>query len=213
MTITLASLIARLEADAPAVSGVPSAAQYAQAVKDAVADLSRRASVPRQTTLSVVSGTASYTLPSDCIKLIRLSQIGVPVQDNVWITPAGLVPMSGSYREQITISGDQLIIYPTPTVSADRTLLYAAGDALNVAGDAYDTLSEQRASIALLHARAACLERIASSPGGQAQKISGLGYTIDSSSSASGQRSEASGLRSEYLAAVDSLNSAIGGLG
>src|SRR4051812_19286525 len=108
MSITLASLVARLEADVPAVSSVPSADQYSQAVKDAVADLSRRASVTRVSTLTIVAGTASYALPSDFQRLIRLAQIGAvyPLTPpplgwgDSWpnggtiITPQGLIPFS-----------------------------------------------------------------------------------------------------------------------
>ncbi len=227
MTITLASLVARLEADVPAVDGVPSTAQYAQAVKDAVADLSRRASVTRRSTISVLAGTADYALPADFQKLIRLAAIGAvyPSGDGGWelgvggdprggtiVTPAGLVPFTGTYREQVLIAGDTLTIYPTPQTSADRQLVYAAGDAL--VDDAYSTLTEDRAAIALLLATATCIERQATASGSSgAGKISGLGYTIDSSAATTEQRIKASGLREQYLAAIQSLNAGIGGLG
>jgi hypothetical protein len=229
VTITLTSLVARLTADVPAVAGVPSASQYEQAVKDAVADLSRRASVPRVALLTIVAGTASYSLPSDFQRLIRLAQIGVLVpyqppalswgeypQGGTLVTPQGLVPFSGSYREQITVTGATLTIYPTPTTSADRQLVYAAGDALNDAGDAYDTLTEDRASIALLLAKATCLERIGLSSGGgtgAVKKITAGGDATEFSDPAASARTDASGLRTEYLAAIQSLNAAIGGLG
>lgn len=225
MSITLASLVARLTADVPAVSGVPSTAQYSQAVTDAVADLSRRASVTRVVTLAIVAGTAAYTVPTDFQKLIRLAAIGVSYQPQpAWdwsaggfgtstlVTPAGLVPYSDAYREQITVAGNQLTIYPTPTTSADRQLVYAAGDALNDAGTAYDTLTEDRASIALLLAKASCLERIASSPGGQALKITTGGDTVDFGAQSGAFRTQAGELRTQYLAAVASLNAGSGGL-
>lgn len=227
MTITLAELVARVTADVPPQSGVPSAAQYSQAVKDAVADLSRRASVVRVATLAVVAGTAAYSVPADFQALIRLSAIGVayPLGAGSWelgvggfgggtlVTPQGLVPFSGSYREQTTVSGNTLTIYPTPTVSATRQLVYAAGDAL--IDGSYPTLTEDRASIALLLAKATCLDRIATTPAGQAQagKISGLGYTLDNSAASTGQRTQAQGLRVDYLAAIASLNAGNGGLG
>jgi hypothetical protein len=224
VTITLASLVARLSADCPAVSNVPTTAQYEQAVKDAVADLSRRASVTRVATLSIVAGTAAYAVPADFQKLIRLAQIGAlyPLESGallswgeqpyggVIVAPQGLIPFTGSYREQITVSGATLTIYPTPQTSADRTLVYAAGDAL-VAGE-YATLTEDRASIALLLAKATCLERIASSPGGQAVKITAGGDSVDFGVQTSARRTEASGLHGEYLAAVASLNAGSGGL-
>lgn len=234
MTILLADLISRLTADCPAVSGVPTTAQYEQAVKDAVVDLSRRASVVRVATLAIVAGTASYTVPSDFQKLIRLAQIGAVYglssdvdygvyggawerdpRGGVYVSPAGLVPFSGSYREQITVAGDTLTIYPTPTVSADRQLVYAAGDAL-VSGE-YPTLTEDRASIALLLAKATCLDRIASSPGGVAgagavKKITTGGDTVEYSDVANSARTTAADFRQQYLAAIQSLNAGGGGL-
>lgn len=232
MTILLADLITRLQADAPAQSGVPTAGQYAQAVKDGVADLSRRASVTRVATLSIVAGQASYDLPADFQQIIRLAQIGVPYPSlpyagaypgdyayggGVFITGAGLVPFTGSYREQTTVTGNTLTIYPTPTTSADRQLVYAAGDALNQAGDGYDTLTEDRAAIALLYAQASCMERIASSPRGDAiildtgQDTAGRDK-IDTTKRAEAYRSTATHLREQYLAAVASLVGSPGGL-
>lgn len=227
MTILLADLIARLQADVPAQAGVPTAGQYSQAVKDGVADLSRRASVTRVATLSIVAGQAGYALPADFQQLIRLAQIGVPYPQlpyagaypgdygyggGVFVTGAGLVPFTGSYREQTTVTGNVLTIYPTPTTSADRQLVYAAGDALNVAGDGYDTLTEDRAAIALLYARATCLDRIAASPAGQAVKIQAGTDIVDFGIAATALRTQAQGLREQYLAAVASLVGTPGGL-
>lgn len=237
MTILLASLIARLTADVPAQSGVPSSDQYTQAVKDAIADLSRRASVPRVATLAIVANQASYDLPADFEKLIRLAQIGVPfgssyldygvyggpgwsgygnyegyggLHGGTLVTSAGLVPFAGSYREQITVAGGQLTIYPTPQVSADRQLIYAAGDAL--VGSEYPTLTDDRASVALLLASATCLERIVAGGVGVADKVEGLGFAVDARTAGTALRTQAQGLRDQYLAAVASLNAAIGGL-
>jgi hypothetical protein len=224
VTILLADLVSRLSADIPAVSGVPSAAQYSQAVKDAVADLSRRASVPRVATLPIVAGTAAYALPVDFQALIRLAQIGVPYpavvgnweigssdHGGAFVTAAGLVPFSGSYREQVTVSGGTLTIYPTPLTSADRSLVYAAGDAL--VDDGYPTLTDDRAAIALLLAKATCLDRIVLAASGSAGKLRGLGYEIDGSLAQTSQRAEAGDLRTQYLAAVASLTAGSGGLG
>lgn len=228
MSITLASLVARLAADVPPVSGVPISTQYEQAVKDAVGDLSRRASVVRVSTLAIVANQASYALPSDFQAFIRLAAIGAAyplmsearigwgdgqLSGQTFVTPQGLVPFTGAWREQITVTGNQLTIYPTPVTSADRQLVYAAGDALNDAGTAYDTLTADRASVALLLAQATCLERITSSPGGQAVKITAGNDTVDFGQAATATRIQASGLREQYLAAVASLNAGTGGMG
>lgn len=215
MTITLADLVTRLAADVPAQSGVPTTAQYIQAIKDGVVDLGRRASVVRRAVLSIVAGTASYELPSDFVTYVRLSAIGVAYpqsnQGGTFVTPAGLVPFSGSFREQITVAGATLTIYPTPTFSADRTLVYAASDALDDA-EHYPTLTQDRATIALLHARAACLDRIALSPAGAAVKITTGQDTVDLAASATALREQAAIARQQYLSAVASLNAGSGGL-
>ena len=233
MTILLADLVTRVTTDVPAQSGVPTAAQYEQAVKDAVADLSRRASVTRVLPLAVVAGTAAYTLPADFISLIRLAQIGVPFPQRAdvggygmggyglpgyagyadpytLVTPSGLVPMTDAWREQITVAGLTMTIYPTPTISAERNLVYAAGDALVV--DSYPTLSDERASVALLLARATCLDRIATSPAGQAVKITAGQDTVDFTGAAGALRTQAQGLREQYGQAVRALNAGSGGL-
>ena len=70
MAVSLSSLVARLQALAPPRDGVPSDAGYAQCVKDAVLQLAQDAPRRVQTSVSVLSGTASYALPPDFLFLI-----------------------------------------------------------------------------------------------------------------------------------------------
>jgi hypothetical protein len=209
MTILLADLVARLAALVPPDGGVPTTAQQQQAITDAVRDVGRRASVVAQTTLAVVAGTAGYILPADFVTLIRLSAIGVPFS-GVAVTPAGLVPMSGADRELITVSGGVLTITPTPQWSSERALWYAAGHALVDGG--YPTLTEERAAIALLAARAACLDLLASQPGAAGIKLTAGGDSVDTTRRGPALREQAQMLRAQYEAAIGRLHSGAGGL-
>ena len=73
MSVSLAELVARLQADVPARSGAPSAAQYAQAVEDAVEDYGQRRPMQKTADVAVTRGVALYPLPTDFVKLV-LSQ-------------------------------------------------------------------------------------------------------------------------------------------
>lgn len=210
MSITLASLVARLQADVPQQFGVvPSTAQYSQAVEDAVADLGLRASTPLRIDFAIVAGTASYALPADFVKLIRLSSIGAAVGD-VLITDSGLVPFSESYREQVTVFGSSLTIYPTPTQSATRSLYYAAGYVL--AAGAYANLTAERATVAMLAARATCLELIAMAAKSDALRTQGGSDSVDTTQRAAQLRQTAAQLRQQYESWIGRLNSSSGGL-
>jgi len=124
-------------------------------VKDAVRDYSRRNPMQRFTEIAVVSGTASYDLPSDFVFLIRLD---VPVGDEgVMHTSSGLVPLSQSFDERWTVIGSQIVFTPTPTYTLDRSLQYAAGHVLSAG--VYATLTEADAAVVLLKAQALALRK------------------------------------------------------
>ena len=75
MSIALSALVSRLQSDVPARNDLPSSAQYEQAIKDAVSDYSGRRPLRKLTTLSIVSGTSTYDLPDDFLKVIRLESL------------------------------------------------------------------------------------------------------------------------------------------
>ena len=215
MSMPLAELIARLIDAVPPIDGVPSVAQYRQAVIDSVADLGRRASMTRLALLPVVAGVAQYPAPADCLALIQLSAIGAPFGvdsgGGTWVTSAGLIPFTGSYHETVSLLGDAIVISPTPQFTADRTLAYAAADILT--GESFLTLSSERAGIALLLAQAIALGIRSTAPAAQAVKVTSDGDTIDTTPQATLLRALAQTLRSDYLAAVASLNAHSGGFG
>ncbi len=136
---TLASLAAALLRDVPAYQSIPSSPQADQCVKDAIADFNRRAGARKVVLLNVVAGTATYDLPADFKKLIKLSSIFNPT--GVIPASTGLIPVDvGLWRERTTIQGLKLTFYPTPTYTLTRELWYKAG---HVATDGdYTTLTD-----------------------------------------------------------------------
>lgn len=200
--MTLDELVAQLEADVPAENGTPSEAQYARAVKDAVADFGRRAGRIKRTTLNIVSGTASYVLPMDFIKMVNL--VGLFGQDGILNTPQGLIPLEAAYAEEYLVNGGVITFYPTPQYTMAREYRYKAGWALTEesGGDYYDDLTEDEAAIALMLARANATRHKADALGG------GFNYRQgDVSVDTTGQAAELSGtvekLSADYQAAVE----------
>lgn len=232
MAITLADLVLRLMLDVPAQDGIPTAGQYQQAVIDAVADLGRRASVPRVATIAILSGTGGYALPVDFQSLVRLNASGVVYPQGApqyaaanayagvygrsdytsynpydpadrWLYGGGW-----GWGEQVVILGDELIVSPTPGSDGDRQLVYMGGDALVVA--TYPTLTEDRAQVALLLSSALCLERLLSSPRADAIKLETGQDTsgrdmLDTTKRGGELRASALHLRERYLDAVSVL--------
>lgn len=162
MTILLSDLVDRLQVSEAPAGDAPSYAQYMRAVQDAVIDFNDRATRLKTALIAVHAGTATYALPADFVKFVALSDLAAVLSyPNVIIAPAGLIPVSASFDEVITIEGGQLLISPTPLYTLDRLLTYGAGlvlstDANHHAG--YAAMAEREARIVLLGARAAVLE-------------------------------------------------------
>jgi hypothetical protein len=154
VSVTLATIVARLKADVPARSSVPTDSQYEQAVKDAVADYSRRRPMQKVTELAITNGTADYTLPNDFLFVIKLEDMWSP--DGVLVTNAGLVPVSSTYEEYYTLAGLTMTFHPTPTYTTSRTLRYAAAHVLNNS-DAYVNMTDDDVRILIHKAKALVL--------------------------------------------------------
>ena len=154
MSISLSSLVSRLQSDVPARNSVPSAEQYERAVTEAVADFSQRAPMEKVSSVSVVNGTAAYTLPADFVKLIGLESL--VNASGVLITDSGLVPVSSSFSERLMVNGTTLTIYPTPTYTMARDLWYMAGYILDDDA-AYADMSEAEAALVMMLATAKAL--------------------------------------------------------
>jgi hypothetical protein len=154
MSISLSSLVSRLQSDVPARNSVPSAEQYERAVTEAVADFSRRAPVEKISSVNVVSGTAAYTLPTDFVRLVQLESL--TIANGVIVNDTGIIPVSSSFSERLMVSGTTLTIYPTPTYSMERDLWYMAGYVLDNS-DAYPDLDEAGAALVMMLATAKAL--------------------------------------------------------
>jgi len=154
MTVALADLVAQLQVEIEARNSVPSAAQYEQAARDAVADYSRRRPMEKVTSLAIVAGTADYTLPEGFLRVISLE--GLFSGDGVIHSASGLIPVAATYEEYTTIAGLTLTFHPTPSYSTTRDLHYAAGHVLN-GSDVYPDMTDDDARIILVKASSLCL--------------------------------------------------------
>jgi hypothetical protein len=209
MTITLAGLVDRLELNVPAYGDVPTAAQYEQAVKDAVDDLSARAPRLRRTTLETVAGQADYTLPDDFLRLVEFDTYGAG-EGGAFVTGAGIIPAgSRDYTEEIEIAGLTLTIVPTPTFNADRTLRYAAKYLLDVS-DQYPTLSDDLARVALKEAECVALRWIAQAATRDAWSYTVAEEKIDKQKQAAEFAARADRAHSDYLNALAALRPVTG---
>lgn len=203
---SLTDLTTQLTTDVPSLNGTPSQAQYTQAVKDAVADLGRRLPLVKVATLSIISGTASYALPTGFVRLIRLASLSD--MSGVLITSSGLVPLSTSLRERHTIAAGQITFHPTPAYTLERELVYAASYVLS--GDSYAELDDDRAQIAMRKARALALSLQAAKAAADAW-LHELGpERVDKTRQAGELRSSAQAWQDQYEAAVRMQTGPIG---
>lgn len=154
MSIAREYLVNRVTNDVIVSNGVPSDAQMAQAVETTVADFNRRVRRIKITTLSVVNGTATYTLPVDFQVLVRM----VRLWDETGIinTASGLIPVSSTFKERWTIAGNSITFYPTPTYTLTREITYGAKHVVDANGN-YPDMTPEEAEIILLGARSEIL--------------------------------------------------------
>ena len=158
---TLADLVAELESQVPAVDGVPTDAQYEQAIKDAVADFSRRCGLVKIDSISVVAGTATYALPDDFLKMISLDAL--VGSGGVIVSAGGLIPVPMEWEETWTIANKSITFYPTPTYALTRYFRYKSAWILNEAGDEYETLGDNEKDIVMMKAKGFSYEKIGNS--------------------------------------------------
>lgn len=172
MSKALADMVADLQEDVPAVDAVPSDAQYERAIKDAVAEFSRLCGLVKNTTISIVSGTATYDLPADFLKKILFESPYDP-QHGVMITTTGIIPFGtlAPFDEEITIRNLVMTIYPTPQYTMARYLEYKAAWVLDES-DEYP-LTDDEVQIVMLKAKAIAFEKI-----NNASASSGIKYTM-----------------------------------
>jgi hypothetical protein len=203
---TLAALVALLQSEVPAVDSVPTSAQYEQAVKDAVLDFSRRCGLIKLSTLAIVSGTPTYSLPADFLKLISMDAlVGI---DNVIISDNGIIPISKDFQEESTIANKQITFHPTPAYSLTRYFKYKAGW-VATAGD-YTTMGEDEAQIVLLKAKAIALSKISNAQAGDSIKYSFGAVSEDLSGASTSYQKDSETSDSEYENACKTYNGTYG---
>jgi hypothetical protein len=209
---TLAVLLAELQSEVPAVNSVPSTAQYTQAIKDAVAEFSRRCGVKKNTTISIISGTASYALPDDFIKLIEIDN-PYDFENGVMISSTGIIPF-GSLNpsdERITIQNKTLTIYPTPTYTMTRYLEYKAAWILTgtAGNETYAALGDDEVQVVMIKAKSLAVEKKANAmASSSAMKYSFGAVSVDKGDGADALNSKVAKLHDQFVEACDRYNGA-----
>jgi hypothetical protein len=205
MTKALADLIVELQEDVPPVDGVPSDAQYERAIKEAVAEFSRRCGLTKNSTIAIVSGTATYTLPDDFLKLIEIEN-PYSNEHHVIITATGIIPFSelSPFEEEITIRDKTMTIFPTPAYSMARFLEYKAAWAL-AEDDSYP-LTEDEAQIVLLKAKQLCFDKLANASASSGFKYTVGNMSVDKSGVSDGYSKRIYELAGEFVQACDRYN-------
>ena len=212
MSKFLSELVAQLELDVPAEDETPTETQYENAVKDAVRDFSERCGLEQISTLNVVSGTATYDLPADFLRLIRLIQLGG--EGVLYGANSQLIPISTSWREKHLIRNGKITFYPIPRYSLAREFSYKAAwvgtdieaDGSLAADIEYETMGEREARIVLLKAKANAMNKLANAQAGSSLKYSFGAVSEDLDGGSSSTTQSAGTLESEYLDACKTYN-------
>ena len=152
MPISRLFLTERLTSAIPLLNSVPSAIQIEEAIDATLADFNRRVRRIKQADLSIVSGTATYTLPADFQSVIRVGGLLDPTM-GVIIAAEGIIPIPMTFRDTWTVAGDQITFYPKPTYTLTRKMWYAAKHVINVSAN-YPDMTSEEAEIVLLGAKA-----------------------------------------------------------
>lgn len=152
MSVNLTKLVERLQREVAPRGGKPNDSDYRACVESAVADFSARVPLKRHTTIDVVSGTDTYSLPNDFRKVIRIEEWDT--SQEISITSAGIIPLSKDFREEHYTLGTDIIFVPEPTYDWDaRELWYEAVHLLD-ANDNYPYMMPEHVNCLILKAQA-----------------------------------------------------------
>lgn len=208
MSITLTSLITDLKDDVPAIDSVPSDDQYERAIKEAVVDFSRRCGTEKIATLSVVSGTAAYSLPDDFLKLIQIETPGAP--DGVLISTEGIIPLPAEWSERFTIRGNTITFYPTPSYSMAKDYRYKAGWVLADDNETYEEMTREEADIILTMARSVCLTKQANALSGNVLDYQQGDVRVSEGTNTLSLRADSDAAQADYRKKCDLYNGQYG---
>lgn len=206
MSKTLAELVDQLQEDVPAKDGVPSEDQYERGVREAVRDFSRRCGRKRRTTLNVVSGTATYDLAEDFLKLIKF--VSLTANNGIINSPQGLIPVPVDFCEEWTINDGQITFYPTPAYTLIREYTYKAAwiATEDDYGEVYETMGDEEADIIMKKAKASALDLLWKQNAGKGFKYQIGDEMIDKSGLGDDYKKSMDAADKEYVDACDQYN-------
>jgi len=194
--------------DVPEQNGLPDSEQYQRAVMDAVADFGTRLPLYRTAIVNIQVGVASYALPADFLRFIRLQPIGLAQYGNVAVTGQGLVSMGESRTRERIVVTDQLTIIPTPAYGGARTMEYAARYMQSHAGE-YSDLSEEGAGAVTLKACAGLLRLKANKAAEGAWSYRIGDESVDKKGLGTALFESANAAEADYLRRIESLRGAV----
>lgn len=204
---TLANLLYQLQSEVPAVNSVPTTDQYKQAIKDAVAEFSRRCGLTKFSELNIVSGQASYNLPTDFLKLVMLeSLVGT---DGVIISSQGIIPVSANWEETYQIVNKVITFKPTPTYTLTRDICYKAAWVLSgtEGNETYADMGDDEAEIVMLKAKQIAKEKVSNSMASSGtQRYSFGAVSVDKGSGMDTLIKEAYSLQGQFIEACEAYN-------
>lgn len=203
MTKALADMVTDLQEDVPAVDGVPTDAQYERAIKDAVAEFSRLCGLKKTTTLSIVSGTAVYSLATDFLKMITIDAL---VGIEGVIVSSKLIPVSKDFEEEYTIVNKTITFYPTPAYTMTRYYSYKAAWVLDES-DEYP-LTDDEVEIVMLKAKAIAFEKINNASASAGFKYSIGNMSVDKSGVSEGYGNRVKNFEERFEKACRDYNGA-----
>lgn len=203
----LSAMVSELQSDVPAVDSVPTTAQYEQAIKDAVADFSRLCGLAKFGDLSIVSGTATYSLATDFMNLIWLEALtGV---DGVIVTTTGLIPIGAEWNEEYSIVNKQITFKPTPGYTMTREYRYKAAWVMTGSGAdrTFSTIGDDEWYVVKIKAKQLAKEKIKNAAAGSgAMKYSLGAVSVDKGGGIEDMTKEIFTLHAEFKAACDAYN-------
>jgi hypothetical protein len=206
MAQDLADLIDRLQAAVAPRGNVPTEAQYQECIEDAVSDYSKRRPMLRTTMIDVLANVAEYDMPDDFWQLVSMQTW--EANAGVFVSTAGVVPLSAGFTEAWETLGQIINFVPTPAYSwPGRIVKYLAGHVLDDE-DSYPYLVKQDVQVLIKRAQALALGLIANQMAGRVADWSVKDIRENQSSPLKEIRTQIEQLDKEYLAAVDAANRA-----
>ncbi len=206
---TLANLLSELQSEVPAVNSVPTTEQYTQAIKDAAAEFSRRCGLTKFAELNIVSGTASYNLPADFLKLVLLeSLVGV---DGVIMSDSGIIPVSSKWVETHQIVNKVITFKPTPAYTLTRDYRYKAAWILTgtEGNETYADMGDDEAEIVMLKAKSIAKEKVSNSMSTSgSMKYSFGAVSVDKGSGVDTLLKDVYSLQGQFIEACERYNGA-----